>query len=102
MAGKARRYRLSPRAEQDLDDIWGYTVRTWSVEQAEIYHADIISAIIALSKGDRQGRDVGDLRAGYFKYPVGHHFLFYRIGEGWLDVIRILHKQMDVEARLGE
>ena len=102
MADKARTYRLSPQAENDLDDIWGYTVRTWSFEQAESYHADIIAAIDALAKGDRRGRDVGDLRAGYYKYPVGRHFLFYRLAEDRLDVIRILHQQMDVDARLGE
>lgn len=102
MADKARRDRLSPQAENDLDDIWGYTVRTWSAEQAESYHADIIAAIEAFARGDRWGRDVGELRVGYHKYPVGRHFIFYRQDDDRLDVIRILHQQMDVDARLGE
>jgi toxin ParE1/3/4 len=39
---------------------------------------------------------------GYFKYAVGRHFVFYRLGEERLDVIRILHNQMDIEARLED
>jgi toxin ParE1/3/4 len=30
MAAKGRDYKLSPLAEEDLEDIWGYTVETWS------------------------------------------------------------------------
>jgi len=30
-------YRLSPAALTDLDAIWEYTARTWSVSQAETY-----------------------------------------------------------------
>ena len=99
---KSRLYRLSPQAENDLDDIWSYTVRQWSAKQAEKYHANIIAAIEALTKGDQRGYDVGDLRTGYFKYPVGRHFIFYRTSDDRLDIIRILHKQMDVAARLRE
>nr|WP_289079189.1 type II toxin-antitoxin system RelE/ParE family toxin [uncultured Thalassospira sp.] len=31
------RYRLTPRAEADLEDIWRYTHRRWSVTQADKY-----------------------------------------------------------------
>jgi toxin ParE1/3/4 len=35
MTARKRGYRLSPRAEADLEGIWNYTVETWSAEQAE-------------------------------------------------------------------
>ena len=37
MANK-RIYRLSPLAEQDLEDIWLYTLREWSADQADRYY----------------------------------------------------------------
>jgi len=40
------------------------------------------------------------IRAGYFKFPVGSHFMFYRQSVASLDAIRILHQRMDVEAHL--
>ena len=41
MANK-RIYRLSPLAEQDLEDIWLYTLREWSADQADRYYHSII------------------------------------------------------------
>jgi toxin ParE1/3/4 len=44
---------------------------------------------------------VHDIRAGYLKYAVGLHFLFYRLTADHLDVVRILHQRMDISAHLG-
>lgn len=95
-----RGVRLAPLAEDDLEDIWTYTARTWSVDQADRYHADIIAAMDGLTRGERIGRAIDDIRPGYLKYAVGRHLLFYRLSDAHLDVIRILHQRMDVEARL--
>jgi len=34
-AAQMAEYRLSPAAERDLEGIWKYTRREWSLEQAE-------------------------------------------------------------------
>lgn len=93
------RYRLSPRALADLEDIWSYTAARWSPEQAESYHATIIAAFEGLAAGRKQGRPV-DVRAGYLKYPVGSHLVFYRLSEAGIDVMRLLHQRMDVSRHL--
>jgi len=92
-------YRLSPLAESDLEYIWIYTVERWSETQADSYYADIIDAIKTLASGERTGRRV-DLRDGYQKYTVGRHFVFFRLSDIGVDVIRILHQSMDVERYL--
>jgi toxin ParE1/3/4 len=46
------------------------------------------------------GRDCGDIREGYRKYPVGSHMLFYRLITDGIDVVRILHRQMDFDRYL--
>ncbi|CAN7205342.1 Plasmid stabilization system [Neorhizobium galegae bv. officinalis bv. officinalis str. HAMBI 1141] len=99
MAAKGRDYKLSPLAEEDLEDIWGYTVETWSWEQAERYHDELISTLEGLAAGRKLGRPV-DIRQGYFKYSVGAHCVFYRFSESAIDIIRILHQKMDVSRHL--
>lgn len=44
MAAKGT-YRLSPLAEVDLEDIWSYSVETWSWEQAQLYHREMLAAL---------------------------------------------------------
>lgn len=101
MSRSTRPYRLSPLAETDLDEIWLYTFKNWSPEQADRYHGQIIAAIEGLAAGVKTGRPA-TVREGYFKYPVGSHFVFFRQSDSSLDVIRILHQRMDVAAQLGE
>jgi toxin ParE1/3/4 len=84
-------YVLSPRAQQDLDEIWQYTVETRGVDQAEDYTRLIQRAIEIIAADPRKGRSCEDLRAGYRKYPAGSHLLFYRTVKGGIDVVRSLH-----------
>lgn len=103
MSDSARPYRLSPRAERDLEDIWLYTFENWSAEQADRYQNQIMAAIEGLVNGSRQGRPIDDIRPGYRKLAVASHFLFYRITDaGMIDVIRILHQRMDIASRLQD
>ncbi len=92
-------YRLSRLAVTDLERIWFWTERRWSAEQAESYHASLISAFEGLSCDRKKGRAV-DVRDGYYKYAVGSHVVFYRLSAAGIDVIRILHQRMDVERHL--
>jgi toxin ParE1/3/4 len=92
-------YRLSPLAEADLEDIWLYTFKTWSLEQADSYQADIVAAFDGLARGQKKGRPV-DIREGYFKYPVGLHLVFYQINDLHIDIIRVLHQRMDARRHL--
>lgn len=100
MPNKTRGFLLSPRAEHDLEDIWLYSYRTWSKDQADRYHAGLIAAITGLAAGDKTGRDASDLRDGYRKFSVGRHVLFYRECDEHIAVIRILHQSMDVSLHL--
>jgi len=99
MPGKLRACLLSPRAEADLEEIWLYTYRNWSIEQADGYHAAIVDAFDDLATGRKTGRIV-DIRDGYFKYAVGSHLVFYRLTERELIVVRVLHQRMDVGRHL--
>lgn len=99
MPGSGDAYRLSPLAESDLEEIWVYTFKNWSLEQADRYHNAIVEAFEDLAAGRKSGRPV-DIRKGYFKYPVGAHVVFYRFSESGLVVVRVLHQRMDVGRHL--
>jgi toxin ParE1/3/4 len=99
MRGKRGGYRLSPRALADLEEIWLYTFKAWSLEQADSYHSAIVNAFEDLASGGKTGHPV-DIREGYFKYPVGAHLVFYRFTESGLVVVRVLHQRMDVGRHL--
>jgi len=99
MSKIAKSYRLSPLAENDLEDIWLYSFQSWSLEQADNYVANILASFDGLTAGVNIGR-VSDIRAGYYKYNVGKHIIFYQQSEIYIDIIRILHQQMDCEIHL--
>lgn len=97
MPGKL--YQLTPLAEADLEGIWLYTLRNWSMEQADSYHRDLVAALEGLATGRKLGRNV-DVRPGYLKYSVGAHVVYFReVGAG-IVVVRVLHGRMDVRRHL--
>ena len=89
----------SPLAQQDISDIWDYTVETWGLDQADRYTDDIEATCDHLASGTKRGREV-DIRAGYLKYLVGKHFVFFRHADTGIHVIRILHQSMDTDLHL--
>lgn len=81
-------FQLTPLAEADLEDIWVYTFREWSVEQADSYINDVIDAFEGLTDGSKRGRST-DVRPGYLKYAVGSHVIYFREQEDTLLVVHI-------------
>lgn len=88
-------FRLSPAARRDLSSIWDFSEENWGAHQAETYVTEIRAAIERVAAGPDRGRPCDDIRAGYRRYAIGSHLLFYiECGDG-VDVIRILHQRMD-------
>ena len=97
--GSKRIYRLSPLAEQDLEDIWIHILRERSADQADRYYRTIIAAIESLL-ARRSIPQPTDILPGYWKFKVGRHVIYFKESDEYLDVIRILHVRMDVENHL--
>jgi len=94
-------YRVRPRARADLEDIWRYTVETWGQEQADAYLTEIFAGFDRLARNPKLGRDAGEIRAGYSRYPAGKHMIFYRQAKrGFVDIVRVLHERMLPERHL--
>lgn len=92
--------RLTPRARTDLDAIWEYTVKHWGTEQAEAYLLSLGETMKLLSNQPGLGRNIDDIRQGYFKFPAASHIFIYRSQPDIVEIVRILNKGMDVEKHL--
>lgn len=98
------KYVISQEATNDLEKIWLYTLENWSQEQADRYFNLIIDEIENIAKDPLSGIDYGEVRKGYYRSRVKSHIVFYRIrlkGKE-IEIIRILHQQMDIESRLND
>ena len=92
-------YRLSPLAEADLEEIWLYTLKHWSMGLADTYHHNLVEAFEGLAAGTRQGRPA-DVLTGFQKYLCGSHVVYFLDSSDCLDVIRVLHQRQDAERYL--
>ncbi len=97
-------YRISEKAVEDLENIWVYTFQNWSLQQADKYFNLLLNEIEYISENPYKGKDYSHIRLGYFKAQFKRHFIFYKIDKngGIVEIIRVLHQQMDVEENLNE
>ena len=93
---------ISKKAVSDLEEIWLYTVEKWSIEQADRYYNLIFDEINYICKNINAGKSMEHVRKGYRASKVKFHFIFYRVLNDTIEVIRILHERMDIENRLND
>lgn len=97
-------YKISNEAENDLENIWLYTFENWSKGQADRYYNLILDEIEYIAESPEAGKDYSHVRKGYLRSKVKSHFIFYKINknENLIEIIRVLHQQMDIESRLND
>jgi toxin ParE1/3/4 len=94
------RYTIRERAQADLIEIWRYTARRWSVDQADVYYRDVMSSVEKVADEPTLGRACDEIRAGYYRHSIGSHVIFYRVMDGVVDIVRILHGRRDFRRHL--
>ncbi len=93
-------YRLTPTAEQDLEQIWIHTQQQWSTAQADDYTNILTAAFSELALSPKTAPACDYIRLGYRRRSIGRHMIYFRITEYGIAIIRILHERMDVTQRL--
>ena len=95
--------RLSPAAKRDFLAIGDYTRELWSEAQAERYLRQILSMIGEIGTHPLSGSELGSVRPGYRRRRSGSHLIFYVIlGDGLVEIVRIMHERADAARQLGE
>lgn len=97
-------YRLTRRADQDLIDIYLYTLETFGLDQAERYVEGIRSCLGLLADNPRLGRRADIVRPGTRRHEHGGHVIFYRedAEQGGLVIQAVIHSRRRPELGLDE
>jgi toxin ParE1/3/4 len=96
-------HRLAPRARADLDAIWEYLARESRSEALADQQIDSITErfhLLARNPHLGRARD-DDLGSGRRSFPVGQHVIVYRIVEGDVSILRVVHGRRDLGALFG-
>jgi len=88
-------YRLSPAAEQDLEQIWVYTFQHWGLEQANRYIDYLTEAFSELAQFPNSAPTCDHIKQGYRRRIVESHIIYFRITDYGIAIIRILHERME-------
>lgn len=91
-------FSLSNKAKADLQHIAFFTEKNWGKEQRNLYIRQLDEAFHFLAETPLSGKTCDYIAPGYRKFPQGSHIIFYKAGiDTTIYIVRILHKQMDVE-----
>lgn len=96
MAQSSLPYELSQEADKDLEGIFDYTAHKFGFDQAVIYVSDFERVFTHLSDNPKLGRERKDIRAGLRSLVKESHIVFYRILDGRIRIVRVLHASRDV------
>lgn len=97
-------YRLTRRADQDLIDIYLYTLEQFGMAQAERYAEGVRSCFALLADNPRLGRPADLIRPGLRRHEHGSHVILYRedIEQGGLLVLAVIHGRRRPELGLDD
>lgn len=89
-------YRLSLEADQDLEDVFDYTLREFGIDQAIAYVNGFEAIFMSLAANTELGRKRDDVRKDLRSFVKGSHTIFYRILKNRIYIVRVLHGSRDV------
>lgn len=94
---------ISEKANQDIEQIWLYAYENWTIEQADRYYNLILDEIEFIAENFESGKSVDYIKKCYRASSVKSHIIFYkRSRSNVVEIIRVLHKRMDIEHRIDE
>lgn len=91
-------FRFTNHALNDLEQIWDYTLETWSEKQAEKYYRLIIDTCAKIAAKPQIGKDYSEIYPELKGKLSFMHIIFYReMEDKSIEITRILHKKMDIK-----
>lgn len=91
-----KKYRLSPLADFDLDEIWEFIARN-DREMAANFISELMREFTLLARQPQLGRGREDLSANLRLFPYRRYLIFYIPIDGGIEIVRVLHGARDVE-----
>ena len=88
----------SPEAEEDLIEIWGYLADRASPQIADTQLTAIEAACAKLEHWPYSGRQRDALLPGLRSVLASPYVIFYRVRDGAVEIVRVLHGRRDLDA----
>ena len=90
-------YRISKRADRDLDEIWDYIAQQASPETADRVDADLHEAMRALAAMPGMGHERAETTGTSYRFwSVYSYLVAYRMEGRTLVVVRVIHGSRDL------
>lgn len=88
------------KARKDLRGIWRYSYENFGAEQADKYFCALESGVETIRDNPLIGVSCDHIRSGYRQFKVNEHYIFYRITNKTIHIVRVLHDTMQAKNRL--
>lgn len=93
-------FELTRKAKEDLRKIARFTEKRWGRDQRFLYIKQFDEVFHLLAETPSVGKQCDYIKEGCRKFPQSSHIIFYRENtKSKIIIIRILHKNMDVESK---
>jgi len=89
------KFKVTAKARYDLLKIGQYTEVKWGRNQRNHYLKQLDEAFNLIAGNPKIGTDRSHVIAGYRGFQQGSHVIYYK-ASNVIEIVRILHKQMDV------
>jgi toxin ParE1/3/4 len=90
-----RIFKLRPKADQDLANIYHYSIQEFGGKRAELYIKDLSASFRKLVQKPELGKDYSFVRPNLLAYPVVSHVVFFKESDWGITILRVLHRSMD-------
>jgi toxin ParE1/3/4 len=91
---------VAAAARQDLQDIARYTEEIWGAAPRKRYVEAIRKRFALIRRRPHVGARRDEIRLGYRSISSGRHVIFYRLAEDVVEIVRVLHGNMDLHRHL--
>ena len=96
-------FQLTNKAVDDLTNIWNYTYKEWSENQADKYYFELIAGCEYIAENPNFGKSYDKINLNIFGYLVNMHIIFFqKINANEVLIVRILHGSADLKNRIKE
>jgi toxin ParE1/3/4 len=89
------RIQRTPRADQDLEDLWFFIAQD-DPAAADRWLDTLEEKIGLLADNPLMGPARPDIARELRYHPVGNHLLLYRVIQGGIEIVRVVHGARDL------
>ncbi len=96
-------YQLTPLAEQDLKEIYRYTIKTWGIKQAQHYAGLLEKRFNDIASKTARVRNLSSLHPDVMVSRCEHHYIFFmHPNDQTPQIFAVLHERMNPLERLKD